>query len=92
MFTPQAPIARTVGTAPTPLCQAVRGRKSITLQNTGAALVYFGFSADVTATNGFQLSTGGAAVTLSKAENDPVEGYLYAIVASGTGTVVVSEA
>ena len=80
-----------VGTSATALpTTALKGRKSVMIQNISTSVVYIGnvnVTADTTSTGGWQLINKGDSVTL-----DFTEGIIvYSIVASGTANVVVWE-
>lgn len=89
------PVSVTVGTSPTLLGTCKQGQ-GILIQNTGSATVYFGDETDpanLTTTNGLQLLAGQQ---FSESYNPAPEGgppslTWYGMVASGSGTVIVSE-
>lgn len=80
-----------VGTSATALpTTALKGRKSVMIQNISTSVVYIGnvnVTADTTSTGGWQLINKGDSVTLDFTDNIAV----YAIVASGTANVCVWE-
>lgn len=57
-----------VGLLPQQLLGRSAARRSFTIQNTGAVTLWFGFSQNVTVTNGFPLAAGSAPVTFATAD------------------------
>lgn len=76
-----------VGTTPT-LVKAHTPCLIIYIYNGGNETLYWAFSSDVTATNGFPLLQGSF-LSLAKIDGDPVEKPIYMISAGGSDDVRV---